>query len=372
MCKLRLFLIAIRLAVLCVHVYAQPDDLSTESKVTDAEIQAWLRSGEPRLVAWGAYFARVHGDAAAVEPMAELLEQWTPADNQDADAGAQNDAMADVLDALIVRHGRASVEGLTAIASSFPDQAAILESRLPIKEATPVLLAWYEKRNSDAHLLPRIAAMLLSKAPPPGFAASVLAEFEERVRVTVVSGDYGVGYGGSYSTSCGDGFGRGIPPGWPPLFSYGVEENKAATHDPVLVRAGGDTITYHRIDQHTGWGTCFDPHPLNASTRAHLFVEMLGKDAKSTSWAVDKNDNIPWEGSDHFLHALQGLIDEEEGNLHGLAEDLFMHNDLSRDEADSVRPRLTVTIFDDRAAGSPPLPKLEPSDARTTLVYQAK
>jgi hypothetical protein len=213
--------------------------------------------------------------------------------------------------------------------------------------------------------------MLLSKAPPPGFAASVLAEFEEKLHVTVVSGNYGVGGGGA-SSSCGDGFGRGIPPGWPPLFSYGAEENKSETHDPVLVRAGGDTITYHRIDQHTGWGTCFDPHPITAATRSHLLVEMLGAVAKKTPWAVEKNDTISWEDPDQFLRALQNRIDEEENDLHALAEALYARHDLTREEADSVRPRLAVEIFDDRVAGSPPLPHLDPRDPRTALTYLAK
>jgi hypothetical protein len=372
MIKRCFFLVAVALAVSCATVDAQSEDITTETKVTDAQIQGWLKSGDQRLIAWGAYFARVHGDAAAMQPMAQMLEMWTPAEDQDGDARAQKDAMADVLDALIVRRGAASLDGLTAIADSFPAQAAILAAQLPIRKSTPLLQAWYEKRNSDSHLLPRIAAMLLSKAPAPGFAASVLAEFEERVRVTVVSGDYGVGIGGSYSTSCGDGFGKATLPGWPPVFGYGIEENTSPAHDPVLVSAGGDTITYHRIDEHTGWGSCFGPHSLNASTRAHLLVEMLGKDANKTPLAVDKNETISWGDSDQFLHALQNLIDEEEGNLHSLAEDLFMRNDVTRDEADSVRAKLAITILDDRAAGSLPLPKLEPSDVRTTLTYQAR
>jgi hypothetical protein len=73
------------------------------------------------------------------------------------------------------------------IMSDFPIQSLILAGLLPEKEATPFLESWYEKRSpplearqpppsNPAAIFGGFAGMLLAKAPPPGFAASILAE----------------------------------------------------------------------------------------------------------------------------------------------------------------------------------------------------
>jgi hypothetical protein len=355
----------------CALAQARAQEITVDTKVTRADIQTWLNSGDPRLVAWGAYFARVNADDQATPAMLNLAENWTPPESDRDEAGrAEINAMSDVLDTLIVRNKNVPPVALSAIASSFPNQSAILASRLPISEATPLLLTWYDMRNSEhPSPFPRIAAMLLSKAPPPGFAASVLAESEETLHVTVVSGNYGVGGGLGSSGGCGDGGGGAPQTGWPPLFFYGIEENAPHSHNPVLVRAGGDTITYVRIDQHTGWGSCFYPHPLTASTRVHLVVQMLGGDTKKIPWAVERQDSITYESDSQFLRELQDRVTQEEDQMRETARDLYVRGFLTGDEADSVRPKLVVTILDDRKAGSPPLPQPETRDPRTSANF---
>jgi hypothetical protein len=374
MLKHRPLLIAIVGLASCTAGHAQGTDITVDTKATPQDIQAWLSSGDPRLVAWGAYFARVNADDHATATMVQLMESWT-APGKDEEQASKEDinAMSDVLDALIVRKRKVSLEALSAIASSFPNQAAILASRLPIAEATPLLLTWYEKRNSDDHsVLPRIAAMLLSNAPPPGFAASVLAESEEDLRIIVLSANYGVGYGGSIGSSCGDGWGVAPPAGWPAVFRYGVEENSPHSHDPVLIRAAGDTITYHRIDTNTGWGSCFDPRPLTMQTRMGLVVQMLGGDTKKIPWAIERQSSIAFENNAQFLRELQEQINKEEADMQATAEDLFARGFLTRAEADLVRPKLAVTVSDNRIAGGLPLPRMEARDPRTTLNFQTR
>jgi hypothetical protein len=51
------------------------------------------------------------------------------------------------------------------------------------------------------------------------------------------------------------------------------------------------------------------------------------------------------------------------------ARDLYVRGFLTGDEADSVRPKLVVTILDDRKAGSPPLPQPETRDPRTSANF---
>jgi len=46
---------------------------SMKAQATSANIQTWLESKDPRLIAWGAYFARENNDMAALELAAQLI-----------------------------------------------------------------------------------------------------------------------------------------------------------------------------------------------------------------------------------------------------------------------------------------------------------
>ena len=344
MFKLRLALIAVILCALAVAGRAQQVGITVDTKPTPENIQQWLNSGDARMVSWGAYFARENHDADAIAPMLQLVEAWTPPnDAQDADRRSRTDAMGEVLDALIQQKQPTPLAGLNAIVSSFPRQAMILASRLPLAEATPLLLAWYEKRDSkDDSAIPRIAAMMLAKAPPPGFAASVLAESEVELNVMVES-DWttGHGYGSSSTIDCGDGWGLPSPKGWPPFFDYEIEENSRINHDPVIADAGGDRITYHRFAMNRNWGSCAYPRSLNAATRHRLLAEMLGLTEKEMEWRIQESGTITWENQGQYMS-----------------------------ESDSVRPKLSITANDYRNPIGPPLPRLEPRDSRTTITFK--
>jgi hypothetical protein len=373
MFEFRSLLVGFILCVTAVAGSTQQEDITVDTKTTDKDIQKWLKSNDPRLVAWGAYYARQNADDAAIAPMIQLVENWIPPkQDQGTLERPRIDAMSEVLDALIVRKETVFPEGLSAIAPTFPRQAAILASRLPNAEATPLLLTWYDRRNSkEGAAIPRIAAMILSKAPPPGFAASVLTESDEEFEVMVENEqDIGFGHGFGFGNTCGDGFGISPPHGWPPLFDYSLEENAPRPHDSVLVKAGGDQITYRRINLSEGSGSCFYPRPLLADTRHHLLAEMLKITEKKMPWQVQQNTWIFWKSREQFTSELKGLVAAEETKFHATAESLYAKSFLTRSEADSVRPRLAVTVIDARKQTSPPLPQLEFSDPRTTITYK--
>jgi hypothetical protein len=332
-----------------------------------------LNSGDPRLVAWGAYFARENADTESVIPMLRLVESWTPPDDAKIAFGhSQIDAMREVLDALIQRNEQVSPAGLNAIASTFPNQSVILASRLPLTEATPLLLAWYKKRDSrDYSAIPRIAAMMLSKAPPPGFAASVLAESEVNLEVTVeYLSSTGLGHGYGSSSDCGDGMGIGPAYGWPPLFGYEMEENAHLNHDPAIVEAGGDRITFHRFALSGNYGSCTYPSQLNAVTRHRLLAEMLGVPEKKIAWQAQESSTIFWKSQKQYTSELESLIASEEAKLRVTAKALYSRGFLTKEESDSARPKLSITIFDYRKPAGKPLPRLKPGDPRTTITYE--
>lgn len=330
------------------------------------DIQACLGSDDPRIVAWGAYVASIRNDDADLPMLLRLVDRWnmpkraaTPQDYQ------KIAAMSAVLDAVIQTGHTVSAARLTSIAEIFPAQALIFASRHPVSEVAPLLLAQYNRRKRSSNEdMARIAAMMLAKAPPKGFAASVLAESEEQMFVSVVSKRSTVhlvpGIG------CGDGFGGGEPAGWPPLFDYAFEEN-SGRKDLVLVQAGGDRITCIRHAS-GGWGSCHEPRPLTSVTRHHLLAEMLGQNPKSTQWQAHQFVTLQWKSRNQFRRDLHRQIAEEEAKIKNTVRALYAKKLLTETEVQSVQPKLSVTVSDER--GTPDsLPRLVPRYPRVTINF---
>ena len=353
-------------AAVCVSpwiVFAQESAITAGTKATPDEIRQWLESGDPRLIAWGAYFAGQEKVNSALAPMLELVDDWqSPANPGDA-ANEQRDAIAAVLDALIRRNVSVPPESLLAIDDSFPAEAAILASRLPIGDATPLLEAWYAQREGGKQpKLARLAAMMLAKSPPPGFASSVLAETEDHVQITVV--DPGTGFGGGVGGSFM--VGGGIPhrPGWPFIYRYAIEENRQEAGHPPFIESGGDRITYQRtLEGSPGLSI----RSLDDETRQHLLLEMLGGNRTALEWATQQQISLEWEGPANFLVDLRNIVDEEESKLHSTVEEFADRGLLSPDEAARVRPRLSVHVFDARGSKGTSLPDFEYTNLHTSV-----
>jgi hypothetical protein len=359
-------LAALLISLLPLPCLAQHAEITVDSKPGPREIQSWLSSDDPRLVAWGAWFARETSDDGAATLMLLLVDRWTADERALADAETpQRDAMQQVLDALIQRQEQVSPAELSPLATIFPVQALILASRLPLAEATPLLLTWYGQRNEKAdRSLARISAMLLSKDPPPGFAASVVEESEEQLFVIVLSLPGGMGWGGS--SCCGGAIRRPAPSGWPPPFSYRLRENQTKSSDPVVAEAGGDRIIWQRVQENQEDGACPGISSLSSETRRHLILEMLGADGTALSWKTRENTSIVWSNKVDFLRQLKNLAEGEEARFRAVNQALETKRFLTQNEAETVRPRLLITLFDQRDSGEP-LPQWVPRDSRTTI-----
>jgi hypothetical protein len=244
---LRSHLILITIAALACagSGLAQDGEISIDSRVSPEQIKQWLQGNDPARVAWGAYFATKSDDGVNddlyLEIISDRLAHWVPPPiNQDSGESFRisRQAISVILDGLIERNKKVPAASLTPIMSDFPIQSLILAARLPVNQATPFLENWYKKRsppqegrppsNSDqAVLFAGFAGMLLAKAPPPGFAASVLAESGERLSFRVADGmwqrrDRGDGRAGRCNSEDEE---ITLPPGaeeelsrWPPLF----------------------------------------------------------------------------------------------------------------------------------------------------------
>jgi hypothetical protein len=355
------------LFAICIWPYrgaAQSGDVTGHAGVTSSVILGWLDSGDPRLMAWGAYFSSRNGDASGDATMVETLDRWAEAGSQrDELTDIRQDAFAAMLDALIQDNRTVSPETLAALAGYFPAQAAILASRLPLDEATPLLQSWYAERKDDKQpALARIAAMILAKAPPPGFAAGVLAETSETVQVSVVDPGVGSGYGGGGCYGLVGDF--RTRDGWPPIFRYRIEENSHAIDQPLLVEAGGDRITYRRTSHAESAASV---RSLDDETRQHLLLEMLGGDGSALQWQAWQQISLEWEGPANFLSETGDLVDEEESKLQNTVDALYEDGLLTPEEANKVRPGLLVNVSDDRSVKDSPIPDFKSRDPRTTV-----
>lgn len=336
-----------------VSALAQDDQNAAMAAFASPQIiTEWLSGKEPRLVAWEAYAARESSDPEMLNRVVDRLKVAV----EDPDLtfrtpyGPDFEANEMLLDALIQRRAALPIEVTRRLRDIFPAQAALLASQLPPEVRLPLLQEWYAGRNYGHNdSLARVAAMLLAKTPPAGFAASILAESEDHLMIQVVSGVGSSGFGGSAGGACGDGGGAGPKKDWPPLFFYPLEENSRITTDRLLVEAGGDRVTARRISGSGGFGSCHSVGPLSTETNHHLLAEMLRTDDAGVPFPTRHDLTILWTDQANFKSDLGSVLETEDATLH---QAIFVFRErglLSQDEAESVLPRLIVSIHFDPA-----------------------
>ena len=252
MFRSRLILIAMVSLAAVANGLAQDGEISINSNVSSDQIKVWLESGDSRLVAWGAYFASksnyVVNDDVYVTIMARTLaRRVVPPDGAHVDQNSYESlqisrrAISEILYALIEKDTTVPAVSLTPIMSDFPTETLILAARLPVEDAAPFLQDWYDERvplqtsfqsgyRIKATPFAYVAAMLLAKAPPSGFAASVLAESGERLSFWVADGMYEKFLWTGSGTAACKGADQVVDPlplwlqdevsKWPPLFRY--------------------------------------------------------------------------------------------------------------------------------------------------------
>jgi hypothetical protein len=386
MAKLRFSLTLIPALILATVALGQP------TPRRPVAIEPLLRNSDPRLVALGAWEVLRREDDSFIPLMQQMVERWNPELTGDSDQ-QQFDAMTVLLDVLIQRNAQVSLAGVTAIAPAFPDQALILAERLPPGDGLSLLLTWYQDGLNVNHAHPdadgakrllraRVAAMMLAKSDPQLIAASLLADSVEYLAVSVPTpGSTGVNrclVGCQPAPLCADELVVDPVPGWPPVFEYTLEENVIPVDSsiparraigPLLLEAGGDRITYSRVKAEVLQNHCHSPAPLNAVNLHHLLAEMLGVTEAQMNWGAQVNLTISWQDDPQFLLDLGNQVNAEEDTLRAAVQAFYAKGLISKSQAESIRPRLSVTVFDDRLQTEPksaPLPKLIVHDPRTT------
>ena len=120
--------------------------ITHETPATNERLNAWLHSGDPRLVAWAATVARERKDNAFIATLPEWLRH-SPVIRDYGYSPEPEDSRAydAVLDALIRGNDQQTVEPnvLRELGRTYPLQAFLLTERLPADQQLPVLKEWF-------------------------------------------------------------------------------------------------------------------------------------------------------------------------------------------------------------------------------------
>ena len=383
--------------------HAQQSD--SPASATPDEVYRWLLSSDPRMVAWGAYFAAQHNDMAMLPFLARLAENWQPMPSRtqpDGNYRPWTDAEADrlremsaVLDAIIQMHGTVAPEAIERLAVDFDGQALTLFAYLPEPQRRTQAEAIYAQRQpqpegwadgtamnslgsldrsielamapnhpppQDSNVaqqkrftrqLLQMVARILANDPPPGFAASLLNETTVDLELSVGGNDPNAGMG--TGPGCGDSLYITPPKGWPASRTYVVEQQpQAEKREGVEVLIpGAMTITTRRAMTSS---SCSTIGYFSSYARIELLAQMLGVDGQHFGWRLDEYTQLPYTGDITFQQQAQAEIAKREEAFKTTAEALVAKGLATAAEAATARPQLYVGIRDARELNDPPLP----------------
>jgi len=363
----RLLCVGCLAATLVACVSAQIPS-ATNPLPSEATLESWLSSEDPRLVAWGAHDALIARDPNLMPQLITLAGRWQPLSLQTSDnlpyaslsdeQKDQRDATAAVLDTLIQMNVSLPADTLRNLAPDFGNDVAILLSRMPEEESGALSFDFYRSPPRGAYSLQYVSAALLAFHPPDGFAADLLTSISVQANVTVVlpgSEQFGFGEGGSS-------FG-GIPvrprENWPMIGQYRLTKQKS--DEASLVAAGIDPIYAIRSESaHFLPGSSSIDMYLGPEERLRLIAEMLGVPREEIQWHTIVSTTIEFQFPEQFERDLLAFVAEERAKHRATAAALADHNLLSLGEAAQSLPELKLKIRDLRGEGAILIP--EPSN----------
>ncbi len=331
-------------------------------------IESRLRSGDARLEAWGAHDALAADDRTLIPDLVELADKWEPLaretpstdlpDGLTQEQQDDRDAMASVLDALIQMRGSLSADTLRNLAPDFGNDVAILLSRLPAEEASPLALELYHSPPEHSRNLQYVSASLLALHPVPGFAADLLSNIAVWARVVAVLPGTATGFGGSYGTCATRA--PAVHEGWPAIGQYALSKEKGA--DSWQIVAGIDPI-YARRELYTRYlveDPCATHTGMNlgAEQRLRLIAEMLKVAPDAIGWKTSPSIDIGYESAQQFEQSVRAFIAEQQGKQRATLAALAERDLATADEAEQSLPLLEIHLFDMRGAKNEPIEKL--------------
>jgi hypothetical protein len=351
---------------LSAYAKAQARPTSVRRFPSEATIENWLLSDDPRLVAWGAHEILASGNQSLTTDLLSLAVAWEPLSRKDADGNEtelstvqlnKRYAMAAVLDALIQMDVPVPAETLRTLAPDFPNAVAILLSRTNQEDAAPLALDFYHSPPPSGYGLQLVSAAMLAQHPPPGFAADLLAGIEVGANVFIVLPDsppFGFGSAGCFSCLMHQTLPRGT---WPPLGNYSLFTESGERS--LLLVSGTDSIYAARKESDTYREPCGEPS-LGPDQRRRLIAQMLDVSADAIPWETRLSTTIVFQSDQQFRQDLLQFIGEVERKFQTTAVALEDRGFMTSAEVEKSAPKLEIYSNDMRGAEANPIPTITP------------
>ena len=337
-------------------LFAQELQITPGMPVNTPTLHQWLHSGDPRLIAWAATFARDTHDGAILAEMPALLEHWSVPplfDGEDSKASQQR-AVDAVLDALIQENVPVHPSAIGGMAASFPAQVVVLASRLPLSESRQMLGDWSYGATGPwgGRVLARVASMMLAKDPGTsqtflngnfmGFVASVVSAAELKTTIDIRAKN--TPSFGSGSGACGDSVGHEVSPGCPEVYTYSLSENEYPADVRVVVDLDEDRITFTRRLENGGWGSCYGVKWLDSTTRHRLIAHWLGVEDSQMAWHPVESLVIVWTNKRAYEQQVGRILERQREELQETVQALIKRGYLVPRDAETVSPRLVIHV----------------------------
>ena len=324
-------------------------------------IESLLLSGDPRLVAWGAHNALLANRRDLIPDLLSLAAQWRPIVREHPDAWNaeddlpqedldRRDAMQAVLDTLIQMNVPVPVDVLVSLAPEFGNDVAVLLSRMPQEQATPLAVDFY---HSAAGSLGFVSAAILALHPQPGFAADMLKSTDVYAFITVVQlGDRRGGAHGGPDCFAG-GFG-GHRQDWPLTGQYMVRGGQppadSKARESAMLLVGGIEPIYAIREEARGYraGSCGTGIDLGREDRRRFIAEMLGVSPEELPWRTEVWMNLEFHSPEQLNADFSRFIAEQQAKYRSTVVALLQRNLITPSEAQTALPHLILEIHDDR------------------------
>lgn len=334
-------------------VFAQQAAVA-EKVPAESEIEGLIQSAEPREMAWGAHYAYLRESPKLDEELLAAAERWQPLVNSSGEETGRTaitpeqmdkrDGMAAVLDALIRLHVTVQAEILRGLAADFPNEVAVLLSRLSEDEFRDVAMEYFRKPPKDAYGLQYVSAALLAKSPPERFAGELLASVTVKADVFIQRpGEPSIGIGRS-SGCCGGGIGSNERKDWPAFGSYHL--TKAKSPRTFLLLSAPDPIYGVRSEStHYAHFVCGDLS-LTDEDRRRMLAYMLKVHIEDMGWEGSFSRTIFYRSPQQVNFELQSLIDEEQEKYRVTARQLVQEGLMTESEVEGSLPMLILNRHD--------------------------
>jgi hypothetical protein len=338
---------------------------------------AWLRTGDSRLVAWGAFYAMQSKENTLVSQLVSLANNWQslPHDQNDyalsplSESDFQrSEAMASVLDALIQTGASLPPETIRNLSADFPAQAMVLLVRMSWQDEQPVLLSLYKDPTpEDPYFLQHFAAAALAQRPPKGFAADLFASITVRATLIVISPGQqrlGIVFGPG---SCGAGLEPHLPQGWPKINHYSLSNSSTAKmFDRTLLLVPGVRPIYG-LRTTDSVGRCRNIGALTDEIRLALLAEMLEIKPAELGWVVNVQNNLVFESSPQYQKEIRSFVFDQGTKFRATALRLQEKGMLTSQEAGKAKPKLQLQVEDTREDKAVALPDISSEDPNVHL-----